>query len=625
LKQTPVPRHSAPKTPYARDLHRWLQGVATIAAAVNKPASLQDLLDLISKTACELMDYEFCAVLLPDVERSVLVIEGSHGLSSDYIAGVNSTHPVVIHEGEDAAPSSRAFLTRQSLQVCDISSHRAFEPWGGVAREQGFNSMISVPLVVSDSVLGTLNCYTRARHEFGEEERELLSTLADQAGTAIATSRWRADEARKLEDLRALNASLEEQHHLLRQGEAIHQRLTRVALQAGGPTAVAKALSELLGCPVVIEDQAGGCLASVAHAGVELDTPGVTAREQGKLKVLLDTVLPRGEVAEVPPWDDAIRPESRVLVPVSLNGEVVARIWLPGPAGDLKPLAHRAIEQAATVLTLEILRTRAALEVEWRIAGELVTDLVTAHPAVLGTLKPRAARLGHDLAAPHHVLVVKGDAGEDAPDSRIVHAVRSVAERIRPRPLVTAVGDCILTLWALQDRADGEISAIADQIRRTVRRSHPRITASVAVSPLCEAVADYPRAYRIARGAVGISQISGVQDATVALHDLGVYGLLLQLEDPRELARFAGDVLGPLHKHDAARNTSIAETLRAYVQNNLNTARTAEVLYVHPNTVALRIRRAEGLLNRSLANAADLVHVTTALMVEEVAGFTRGR
>lgn len=196
------------------DLQHWLRCIAEIAAAVNKPASLSDLLDLIARTPCELMGYEICAVFLPDRERGVLIIEGSYGLGADYIASVNSDHPIVIRGGEDAAPSSRAFLSREALQVSDISVDPAFKPWGGVAREQGFNSMISVPIIVSDDVLGTLNCYSVARHFFSDGEVALLSTLADQAGTAINSARWRADEERKRYELQQLNSSLETQHAL---------------------------------------------------------------------------------------------------------------------------------------------------------------------------------------------------------------------------------------------------------------------------------------------------------------------------------------------------------------------------------------------------------------------------
>ncbi|MEU6591697.1 GAF domain-containing protein [Streptomyces sp. NPDC046881] len=601
------------------DLQRWVDGIAAIASAVNRPASLPELLDLVAETACRLMGYEFCAVFLPDRQRDVLVITGSHGLSRDYVDGVNSDHPIAIQPGADAAPSSRAYLTRQPLQVSDISTDAAFVPWGGVAREQGYNSMISIPLIVADQVLGTLNCYTRARHRFGTEEVDLLTTLAHQAATALTTARWRADEARKLRDLRKLNESLEEQHQLLRQGEEIHQRLTGVALRAEGVAAVARALSELLSRPVLIEDAAGSELAAVPYDNRVPRAPGPVARENEELSRLLDTVLPRGRPVEVPSWEGAAGDAATVLVPVALSGEVVARIWLTGSAGRLGPLDHRALEQASTVLCLEILRTRAALEVEWRMAGELVTDLVTANQAVLGTAAARAQRLGHDLSAPHAVFVLRDDSGEGRRTSRVLNVVRSVAQLVRPLPMATTMGDYTVVMWPAVDPSSDELLRAADRIGTAVRRAQADAHVRVAVSPLCHTLSDYPRAFRIARGALEISGLLGSPERTVTLETLGVHGLLLQLEDTGELVRFASDALDPLRAHDTARNTNLVETLAAYLRHDLSTARTAEALYVHPNTVALRIRRIESLLGKSFARTEDLVDITMALMVDRVA------
>ncbi|MGZ4541472.1 MAG: PucR family transcriptional regulator, partial [Blastococcus sp.] len=133
---------------------------------------------------------------------------------------------------------------------------------------------------------------------------------------------------------------------------------------------------------------------------------------------------------------------------------------------------------------------------------------------------------------------------------------------------------------------------------------------------------DYAAAFRLARGAVELSQLRGRRDVTVTLADLGVYGLLLQLEDTRELSRFVDDLLRPLRDHDALRGTALLETVTTHLRHDLSTAATAAVLYVHPNTVGLRIRRAEELLGLSLSDVESLAQVKVALMVDDVLAFS---
>ena len=110
---------------------------------------------------------------------------------------------------------------------------------------------------------------------------------------------------------------------------------------------------------------------------------------------------------------------------------------------------------------------------------------------------------------------------------------------------------------------------------------------------------------------------------TVTLPDLGVYGLLLQLDDPGELLRFADRTLAPLRSYDARKDLSLVLTLRAYLDNDLSTRRTADALYLHPNTVGLRLRKIEELVGVSLGRPEALLQLQAALMAEDVVGSTR--
>jgi sugar diacid utilization regulator len=510
--------------------------------------------------------------------------------------------------------------------LADISDDPAFRPWGGVARDQGFRSMIAVPLLIAGRALGTLNCYRREVHQFGGDETDLLTTLADQAAIAIETARLRAREASTIAHLQELNRSLAEQHALLQQGEQIHHELTAVALRAGGIGSVAGALATLLRRPVLVLDPAGVTLASARHGGHDVDAPPADGSPLDDFSP--DGLSPAGNapptagVTEVPGWAGATPAGPRLTTPVLLGGEVVARIWLPGRLVDLSPLDRRALEHAATVSALELLRARTALDVEWRLSGELVGDLVSGNPAALATITSRAARLGHDLARPHCVLVVKGDPGKDAPDTQdLLSAVRSVSGSVRPRPLVSSLAGYVVALWPATDGDIGACIRSADAVRRSVQ-AYAGATASVAVSRPCATLLDHPAAFRLARGAVELSQLRGGRDVSVTLADLGVYGLLLQLEDTRELVRFAEGLLRPLREHDAARGTSLLETVSTHLRHDLSTAATAAALYVHPNTVGLRIRRAEELLGLSLSDVESLAQIKVALMADDVLGFS---
>lgn len=573
------------RTSDAGELRPWLESVAAIASALNRPVALPAVLDLVAETASRLLGYDFCAVLLPDPDRSALIITGSHGLSPSYVQQVNADHPVILEpDDEPQAPSSRAFLAGRSVQVVDTVGDATFLPWGGVAREQGYRSMISVPVAASGAPVGTLNCYSRVPHEFDRDEQDLLQLLAEQAGVAIETARLRDQGAATIAALLTANTTLAAQHDLLRRGEEVHEQLTDVALRGGGVSGLAAALGELLGTEVLITEEPSG--AELARSG----DPGAPPRG--------------GSVGSTP---------------VMLGQDTVARIWVPGLTEEPSALDVRALEHAATVCALEVLRARTALEVEWRLSGEVVSDLLTGNPTGLVTAAERAARLGHDLGVPHQLIVVRTGTGtgHGGSTARVLSVARSFAATAQPRALVSAIGDDVVVLWSTA--SPDSVRERAAELQRQLRRVEGGADCAVAVSPPCTGLGDYPAAFRRTRGAAAMARLRGRGDTVASSDSLGVHGLLLQLEDVSELRRFAAGLLAPVRTHDATRGTALEETLRAYVAHDLSTAATAQALFVHPNTVGLRIRKAEQLLGFTTGHVRALAELQVALSADEVA------
>jgi two-component sensor histidine kinase len=58
-----------------------------------------------------------------------------------------------------------------------------------LAEREGLVSLLSVPLVVRDRIVGIFSCYTGTYHEFSTKEVELFQTLANQTALAIENAR----------------------------------------------------------------------------------------------------------------------------------------------------------------------------------------------------------------------------------------------------------------------------------------------------------------------------------------------------------------------------------------------------------------------------------------------------
>lgn len=85
---------------------------------------------------------------------------------------------------------------------------------------------------------------------------------------------------------------------------------------------------------------------------------------------------------------------------------------------------------------------------------------------------------------------------------------------------------------------------------------------------------------------------------------------------PRTLAESkltADRVLGPLMEYDRDQGTELVKTLRAYLECDRSPSRTAELLYIHTQTVNYRISRVQELTGRSMRSTGDVSELWFAL------------
>ncbi|OKH63968.1 hypothetical protein EB72_10230 [Mycobacterium sp. SWH-M1] len=531
-------------------LEVWLGALADIGEAVGGDTPVEAVLDRVAETACTLLGYDFCAVFLPTTDRSALTIVGSHGLSPDYVAQVNADRPILLDlRDEYEAPTSIAFRTGEVVTVDDIDRKPHFT-WSGVAHEQGYRALISVPLRRSGTVVGALNGYRAGPHRFDRAEVGLVSTLATQVAVALGTAQLRAAEQATITELR--------------RAAEVHTLLTETALRGEGVTGVAEALAELLGRSVVIDDVYAEHLAAAGSPGEAKDF---------------------------------------TVTDVILDGAPVAHIRVAATDDPLSAVDVRAIEQAAVVTALELLRARTAAEVEQRLRGSLVADVLGSDPGSLPAIVDRARRLGWDLAGTQTLIGLRCNDTEAllaAADRFFRHATQ--------RPLSAVHRGDVILLWP---------SGAAVETTRRLLDTVAMTGVIAAVSRTVDA-AGLPATFRAVRGALDLAAGSGVP-AVIDLTQLTVDQLLLELGDTARLTEFATSVLGRAMDYDRTRSTALLDTARVVIDAGLDRRAAATRLHLHHNTVAQRMRRLEELTGLAMSRPADLLQLTSALTVARIA------
>lgn len=595
-----------------------------IARAVNAAEPLDGILTTVAEQACALIGFEFCAVMLAEPDPDRLRVAGSWGLSRDYVDLVSDAGSLLIHPAGPHldSPAAEAYRAGRTVAVPDVGSAERFGWLRQVAPMQGYRALLAAPLHAPDAgTLGVIVAYSVAAREFGAPELELIELLADQAALAIETARLRSAQQSVITELSRANDELQRSRAVTDWAEQQHRRLMRLVLDEVGLAGLVTALAETLGGSVTVEDRQGKVLARAPESGYR-PPPDDAARRRRPVRTALDMLARRNEVVEVSadlrgrPGASAVGhpvgvPHGVWVAPVVVGGELAARLWLTDPRVAPEPVERRVIERFALVVALEVLKLQYLVEVEERLSGDLIGDLL--RPG--GPLNPRgildrAAALGHDLSGPRVVAVLALDPPGPAPAlTGILHA----ATRQAGRPLVGPHEDVQVMLFPDSTDLDETLRGVLAQVEQGLVER----TATIALGPAAAGLADYGPAFRVARGAVRLRRAAHA-GGVVDVRNLGLAALLLEQGTPDALHRFARTLLRPVVAHDTRRGGDLVPTLRVWLAEGCSASATARTLVVHPNTVAYRLAAVEKLIGRSLRRSDTRLDLQLALIVRDV-------
>jgi DNA-binding PucR family transcriptional regulator len=410
---------------------------------------------------------------------------------------------------------------------------------------------------------------------------------------------------------KAFTRLVNEQYEVLQRGIAIQKRLERLVLEERGLPEVVRALAATIGGAVLVLTARGDTLTAKAFRR-ELSEEQLEALRS---EVVARSSLPpsgngNGRSRSQPVTFAPEHPDlsGRALaLPVATRGSGAPQAWLVAvrDAGGLGDFERLILQQAVTVVALELMRQRVMRDTERRLAGDVLAE------ALGGRLDPDelAMRLRpFGVGANAAVLVF----GMDDPGA---------AEGLLDRFMASAgVGALVAArerlLCAVIDSDDADPLDLAGRARSALGAEHGVVRAAASRPAPARALR---RSFHEARCALEASALSGEGAPDVASYrDLGAFQLLLSLQDEDALRLYCDNLLGPLENGEGEYGDELLRSLEAFIEQNGQWERAARELYCHRHTLRYRIRRVEELTGRDLSRARDRIEFWLALRGREL-------
>jgi GAF domain-containing protein len=584
-----------PETPPVSARASALEAFAEVGAALQAAAAIDEVLRVIARKARALVSVERCSIYLREDGSDLFRGCVSEGGTRDRGAYVRRSLAGVPADGL----TCEVLSTRAPVIVAD--AHNDKRMIRSNARFWNIRSMLAVPMVFRDSVIGMLYLDDIGRpHHFEPADGEVVAVFAQLAAATVNHERLRTELCGKLD-------AAERRVNTLRRAAAIEERLTEYVLAGAALGELLAAVAEVHGKPCAVYD--------TEHRRLALGSPPEAA--PGTAPQLLEPpALHSAEVADalakggtgrafvVPPLHESgIRPR-HLVAPIVIDGQ----LW-----GRLVMMEHRTRFSAADTLTLRHTATlvallasseRRAVEADWDGGASLAAELLTG-AADAATIERRAARLGVALSAPR-VIAVFGTRMPEAEPSDF-RAIASLFRELAPELKVhaTTLGMSVGALIELPDETDPDgFPEHAKQLVAAVcTASGGELVAGI--SSVCTDHAIYPEAFAEARQVLDcIRRYGGPRGPSVfSGRDLGLGRVFLASADPEAITKFATATFGAIVEDPNKRD--LLATLSLFFEHMANIRTCAVRLGVHENTIRYRLARLEELTGLAITHDPD--------------------
>jgi hypothetical protein len=561
-------------------------------------ADYEQALGTLIETVSRLLDVETGGFLVYDTARDELVLQQpAFGIDDP---GLIAEYHVPLSAGGNAV---RVFLSQRAYVSNDAAHdprmiHRFVEMFGA-------RNILSIPLIVEDRPIGVFHAINKRSGDFDQADLDLLTLVAPLMAASVQSAQ--------------MFRELREKSHQLERAVFLQAELSRTALDAPGMDPLAERLADLIARPVMVLDSALRPIASARW-------PEGHAPSQSWLR--------RGRLA-----DAGLDPDEHpVVTPIAVGTHFGGYLAVLPAGASLDVLDTRAIEHAAGIFALEMLREQSAYEVESRLKGDVLQDLFTGSYRDEDEAAGLLRRLGYTLPGAYRVARVEAAAAAgdregrparwqeemQGPQSRLYSALNEVCAKILG---VAAVAPWrsgfLLLLPAHNPEGDFQVAqelfehfrAVGEQVRPGLRLSLCLGSAVAAVSALGQSLEEAERALAVAR-------TLEIVDRPLAFEHLGVYRVLLGPNNARDRRDFVDEALGSVVRYDMEHGTDLVDTLRAWVAADYNVGEAASRMYVHANTLKYRLKRIRSLVGGDPSRGELRLQIELALKMLDLPRLT---
>lgn len=153
-------------------------------------------------------------------------------------------------------------------------------------------------------------------------------------------------------------------------------------------------------------------------------------------------------------------------------------------------------------------------------------------------------------------------------------------------------------------------------IQNQISEKFPYIQATIGIGRAYPSIIDIYKSFQEAKIALQMNVYGLGTDGIIHYEDIGFVRLLSYIHIDL-LEDFSKQYIGKLEKHDQENETDFVYTLSTYCSQSGDIVKTADLLFIHSNTLRQRLRKIQSILGIQLNDYTDLVNVLISLKISQ--------
>lgn len=527
-------------------------------------------------------------------------------------------YPRILHKSEDVYKGMGS-MSESNRYYFDLAVPKVSGGIGAISK-----SAMCCPFIVKGKCMGVVtinNFFTDA--QFREEDLELLKAICNQASLAFERANLFQEIEIQMVELKALNKTIKQNNNMLEYASKTHSKLTEIALQQKGMNEIGKTIAEIIGKPIVIYNEYIYMLTSNGdreELGFVPEMPSFL----DKFREVINKKQPLTIQTETE--YHLTYPIS--IVPIIISNEVRGFMVIVKKDEQESELEQTTIEQACTVIALEILKQETINETEQRLKGEFLDDVYSNVNIEL--IKKQAKYIGISEGNNYNFIAFEIDQlnSNQNSDLKKVKQFQQIIERLILQQNPSSVifnrknGVQALVGWSKGTNEEASIVKAKDlieDIKKTLAFYAPDISCSCAIGRLVRDLDELYLSYRNIKQCIEIFYKKKASWQFMTYKDIGPARIIMN-SSTEELYQFVKDHLQPLIDYNYQNRKDLIDTLEMYLKYNQNMTEMAENLHLHINTLNYRLKRVEGILGIQLKDMANIFNLQLAWNIMDTLG-----